>query len=233
MPEQAQHDYLAGNYPVVREDAAQMCALQMQAEGGPTMVDGPDALEIAIERFVHKQVRTRCACLPSCLIVHDQTQLCYVSRAPSNENSCHCTHLLAVQHCSRMQQVDRVLSVQACRCDRRWGTYHGLAEAGERYEQVLMTRPREEWRHDVLGRYKALEQFSKEDARLQFLRILRSLPYGVPCHPACCAGCRANTNLWVLSLYVPWWDQRAHGCWSKATPQSPKCALQATPSSFQ
>ena len=34
---------------------------------------------------------------------------------------------------------------------------------------------------DVLARYKALEQFSKEDARLQFLRILRSLPYGAHC----------------------------------------------------
>jgi len=47
-----------------------------------------------------------------------------------------------------------------------------------------MTRPREEWKVDVLSRYKALEQFSKEDARLQFLRILRSLPYGArppPC----------------------------------------------------
>lgn len=42
-----------------------------------------------------------------------------------------------------------------------------------------MTRPREEWKHDVSGRYKALEKFSKEDARLQFLRILRSLPYGL------------------------------------------------------
>jgi hypothetical protein len=41
-----------------------------------------------------------------------------------------------------------------------------------------MTRPREEWRVDCGGRYRALEQFSKEDARLQFLRILRSLPYG-------------------------------------------------------
>lgn len=41
-----------------------------------------------------------------------------------------------------------------------------------------MTRPREEWSLDVGSRYKALEQFSKEDARLQFLRILRSLPYG-------------------------------------------------------
>ena len=36
---------------------------------------------------------------------------------------------------------------------------------------------------DVLARYKALEQFSKEDARLQFLRILRSLPYGARSPP--------------------------------------------------
>ncbi len=41
-----------------------------------------------------------------------------------------------------------------------------------------MTRRVEEWRQDVSARYRALEQFSKEDARLQFLRILRSLPYG-------------------------------------------------------
>lgn len=44
--------------------------------------------------------------------------------------------------------------------------------------QVLMTRPRDEWRLDVGARYRTLEQFSKEDARMQFLRILRSLPYG-------------------------------------------------------
>ena len=46
--------------------------------------------------------------------------------------------------------------------------------------QVLMTRPREEWLHDCGARYRALEQFSQEDARLQFLRILRALPYGEP-----------------------------------------------------
>ena len=46
--------------------------------------------------------------------------------------------------------------------------------------QVLMSRPREETRADVAARYRALEQFSKEDARVQFLRILRSLPYGAP-----------------------------------------------------
>ncbi|KAK9868430.1 hypothetical protein WJX84_002910 [Apatococcus fuscideae] len=96
---QAQHDYLQGNYPVVREDAAQMCALQMQAESGPTMLseDG-EGLESSLERYIVKQ--------------------------------------------------------------------------------VLMGRPRDEWRSEVSARYRALEQFSKEDARLQFLRILRSLPYG-------------------------------------------------------
>lgn len=41
-----------------------------------------------------------------------------------------------------------------------------------------MARPREEWLQDCGARYRALEQFSQEDARLQFLRILRSLPYG-------------------------------------------------------
>jgi hypothetical protein len=50
----------------------------------------------------------------------------------------------------------------------------------ERYvtKQVLLTRPHADWMADVQQRYKALEQFSKEDARMQVLRILRSLPYG-------------------------------------------------------
>ena len=51
---QAQHDYLAGNYPVVREDAAQMCALQMQAEVGPT--HSANDMDAALERWVTKQV---------------------------------------------------------------------------------------------------------------------------------------------------------------------------------
>ncbi len=67
-----------------------------------------------------------------------------------------------------------------------------------------MTRPREEWRNDVCARYKVLEHFSKEDARLQFLRILRSLPYGAQrflqetcpftpmSHPSCIASRRAS-----------------------------------------
>jgi len=95
---QSQHDYLIGNYPVGRDDASQLCALQLQADAGSALLNQPEALASVIERYVTKQ--------------------------------------------------------------------------------VLMTRPKEEWLNDVGQRYKALEQFSKEDARLQFLRILRSLPYG-------------------------------------------------------
>lgn len=41
-----------------------------------------------------------------------------------------------------------------------------------------MTRPGEEWRRDVHRRYTALSKLTQEHAKLQFLRILRSLPYG-------------------------------------------------------
>jgi hypothetical protein len=56
---QAQHDYLAGQYPVIREDAAQMAALQVQAEHGPTLAADPAQLEAAIERFMVKSVSGR------------------------------------------------------------------------------------------------------------------------------------------------------------------------------
>lgn len=57
--------------------------------------------------------------------------------------------------------------------------------------QILMSRPREEWKADVMTRYKALSQFSKEDARVQYLRIIRSLPYGEPAATALfCTGRR-------------------------------------------
>jgi hypothetical protein len=95
---QAQHDYLQGQYPVIREDAAQMCALQLQAEHGPTLAGDQTEFDSAMERYM---VRS-----------------------------------------------------------------------------ILTSRPRAEWSADVMTRYKALAQFSKDDARLQFLRIIRSLPYG-------------------------------------------------------
>ncbi|CAD7703005.1 unnamed protein product [Ostreobium quekettii] len=95
---QAQHDFLLGNYPVVREDAAQMCALQILAEYGPKLKPEDRAIPRAIEKYMSRQ--------------------------------------------------------------------------------FLMTRPREDWKLDVMSRYNALSQYTKEDARMQFLRVLRSLPYG-------------------------------------------------------
>mmetsp|Transcript_42095 Transcript_42095/g.51065 ORF Transcript_42095/g.51065 Transcript_42095/m.51065 type:complete len:1267 (-) Transcript_42095:505-4305(-) len=95
---QAQHDYLQGNYPVGRDDAAQLGALQIQAEVGGVLKDNKEAMVTCVEKYVTKQ--------------------------------------------------------------------------------VMLTRPTAEWLDDICERYKKLEQFSKEDARLQVLRILRSLPYG-------------------------------------------------------
>lgn len=95
---QAQHDYLQGQYPVIREDAAQMCALQLHSDYGPTLLSEQTEFESALEKFI---VRS-----------------------------------------------------------------------------LLTSRPRGEWSSDVMSRYKALSQFTKDDSRLQFLRIIRSLPYG-------------------------------------------------------
>lgn len=48
---------MQGQYPVIREDAAQMCALQMQAEHGPTLASDSAAFEAALEKYMVKQVR--------------------------------------------------------------------------------------------------------------------------------------------------------------------------------
>ena len=71
---QAQHDYLQGNYPVVREDASQMCALQMQAEAGPTLLDQPDGLEPYLEKFIVKQVGSHGR--PSMISIASKSRLC-------------------------------------------------------------------------------------------------------------------------------------------------------------
>lgn len=55
---QAQYDYLQGNYPVVRDDASQMCALQIQAETGPTLIDQQDAILACVEKCVPPRLCT-------------------------------------------------------------------------------------------------------------------------------------------------------------------------------
>lgn len=96
---QLQHDYVLGNYPVGRDDAAQLSALQILVEIG--FVGSPE----------------------SC---NDWTSL-----------------------------LERFLP-----------------------RQVAITRAKREWELDILSRYRSMEHLTKDDARLQFLRILRTLPYG-------------------------------------------------------
>ncbi|KAJ1388898.1 Spindle pole body-associated protein Vik1/Cik1, microtubule binding domain [Sesbania bispinosa] len=96
---QLQHDYILGNYPIGRDDAAQLSALQILAEIG--FISTPE----------------------SC----------------TNWNSL----------------LERFLP-----------------------RQISMTRAKREWEFDILSRYHSLVHLTKDDARQQFLRILRALPYG-------------------------------------------------------
>ncbi|GFP91293.1 kinesin-like calmodulin-binding protein [Phtheirospermum japonicum] len=96
---QLQHDYVLGNYPVGRDDAAQLSALQILVEIG--YIVSPE----------------------SCT---DWTSL-----------------------------LERFLP-----------------------RQIAITRAKRDWELDVLSRYRSMENLTKDDARQQFLRILRTLPYG-------------------------------------------------------
>ncbi|XP_043714190.1 kinesin-like protein KIN-14I isoform X1 [Telopea speciosissima] len=96
---QLQHDYVLGNYPLGRDDAAQLSALQILVEIG--WVGSPE----------------------SCT---DWTSL-----------------------------LERFLP-----------------------RQIAITRAKRDWELDILSRYHSMENLSKDDARQQFLRILRTLPYG-------------------------------------------------------
>ncbi|KAF7829094.1 kinesin-like protein KIN-14E [Senna tora] len=96
---QLQHDYILGNYPVGRDDAAQLSALQILAEIG--FVSAPESCNdwnSLLERFIPRQ--------------------------------------------------------------------------------IAITRAKREWEVDILACYHSLERLAKDDARQQFLRILRTLPYG-------------------------------------------------------
>jgi arsenate reductase-like glutaredoxin family protein len=44
--------------------------------------------------------------------------------------------------------------------------------------QIAITRAKREWELDILARYRSMENVTKDDARQQFLRILKALPYG-------------------------------------------------------
>ncbi|KAL6530939.1 Kinesin-like protein KIN-14E [Orobanche hederae] len=96
---QLQHDYVLGNYPVGRDDAAQLSALQILVEIG--------------------------------YVVSPET----------------CTDWTSL--------LERFFP-----------------------RQIAFTRAKKDWESDVLSRYHSMENLRKDDARQQFLRILRTLPYG-------------------------------------------------------
>ncbi|CDY57771.1 BnaC02g45110D [Brassica napus] len=102
---QLQHDYLLGNYPVGRDDAAQLCALQILVGIG---------YDYNIILFL---IGSR---------ISDWTSL-----------------------------LERFLP-----------------------RQIAITRAKREWELDILARYSSMENVTKDDARQQFLRILKALPYG-------------------------------------------------------
>lgn len=96
---QLQHDYVLGNYPVGKDDAAQLSGLQILVEIG--------------------------------YVVSPET----------------CTDWTPL--------LERFLP-----------------------RQIAITRAKRDWELDILSRYHSMENLTKDDARQQFLRILRTLPYG-------------------------------------------------------
>ncbi|XP_074295481.1 kinesin-like protein KIN-14E [Silene latifolia] len=96
---QLQHDYILGNYPVGRDDAVQLSALQILVEIG--------------------------------FVSHPQMCADWISL------------------------LERFLP-----------------------RQIAISRAQQDWEEDIVSRYQLMEKLTKEDARQQFLRILRLLPYG-------------------------------------------------------
>ena len=105
---QAQHDYLQGNYPVVREDASQMCALQMQAEAGPTLLDQPDGLEPYLEKFIVKQV----GCHTPQWLMTAGSRIIYISM--SSKSGHLCLSMISTAHRTRLCNIAKLLVGGGC-----------------------------------------------------------------------------------------------------------------------
>lgn len=144
-----------GQYPVIREDAAQMCALQMQAEYGPTLASDSASFEQALEKYMVKQVGPVLG------------GACWSGMSGLQCGGC----------CWRGQPGWLGAEVAEATCHPPSLTLRSHPPPPPA-AQILTSRPRQEWLADVAARYRALSQFSKDDARIQYLRIIRSLPYG-------------------------------------------------------
>jgi uncharacterized coiled-coil DUF342 family protein len=49
---QAKHDFMMGNYPISRDDAALLAALEVQAEEGPSVGEDPAALALVLNKYL-------------------------------------------------------------------------------------------------------------------------------------------------------------------------------------
>ena len=49
---QAKHDFMMGNYPLSRDDAALLAALEVQAEEGPSVGEDPAALALVLNKYL-------------------------------------------------------------------------------------------------------------------------------------------------------------------------------------
>ncbi|EPS62457.1 kinesin heavy chain-like protein, partial [Genlisea aurea] len=54
----------------------------------------------------------------------------------------------------------------------------GYVASPESCTHISITRAKRDWELDVLSRFRSMENLTKDDARHQFLRILRTLPFG-------------------------------------------------------
>lgn len=62
---QAQNDFVKGNYPVVKDDATQMFALQIHAAQGPGLEERSDVFLSELERILTAHVQPLAVCLHS------------------------------------------------------------------------------------------------------------------------------------------------------------------------
>ena len=73
---QAQYDYLLGNFPFVQEDTAQLCALQIQAEFGSSILEVEEELSAAVTKYIPTPVRPSRSCLSMKLCLSSSVVCC-------------------------------------------------------------------------------------------------------------------------------------------------------------
>lgn len=143
---QAQFDYLGRDFPVSKDDASQICALQILADMGSGLKNQDEALQSCIEKYATSPLPSSCA-----LTSLRNTEFAFSYHAQQGTRYLHGYSIIVCDGATVCRYITRSL---------------------------LPARPREEWLADVKSRYGAMVGVTSEDAQLQFLNIMRCLPYG-------------------------------------------------------